>query len=89
MFDRHEEAFAARTEALARAMCAALDIDPDKTFSHGADYSPRPIIRQGGGAIPAILLHSPNWVSFGWQAEKWIYEHSGGQLPEPLKTDTQ
>ena len=72
-----------RVEALARAMCVALDIDPDKTFAHGADYNIYPRIRRDGAAyaVPSILLHSPNWRRFAWEAHKWIFENSGGELP--------
>lgn len=75
--------FTPRTEALARAMCAALDIDPDEQFSHGYSYSPRPVLpRSGSGveAVPAVLRYWPNWHRFAWLAQKWIYEHSGGKF---------
>lgn len=74
--------FTARTEALARAMCVALGVDPDKEFAHGYDYSPRPVIKNDNGiaAVPAVLCYSPQWHRFAWQAQKWIFEHSGGQF---------
>lgn len=79
-----EYTFSFRVQTFARAMCMALDIDPDKTFSHNARYSSRPIaLLSLGYPIPSIILHSPNWVRFAWEAEKWIYEYSGGQLPKP------
>jgi hypothetical protein len=70
-------------EALARAMCAALEIDPDKVFVHGADYRTYPTInrREGAYSVPAIALHSPRWTQFAWEAHKWIFENSGGELP--------
>lgn len=71
-----------RVEHLARAMCAALDIDPDETFPHGASYRDRPSLKiNPSAAVPAILLHSPNWRRLGWDAHLWIFEKSGGELP--------
>lgn len=69
--------------ALARQMCIAVDIDPDETFPHGYGYSPYPTNRRNdGGAVPAGLLYSPNWHRFAWEAHKWIFETSGGDLPK-------
>jgi hypothetical protein len=73
-------------EALARAMCTALELDPDKQFSHGWGWEGRPRIvraKDEGDSIPDVLLYSPNWMRFAWQAHKWIFEQSGGELPPP------
>ena len=71
-----------RVEKLARAMCEAVDIDPDETFGHGAEYSPIPKMRVQEGFIPAVAVYSPMWVTFAWEAQKLIYSISGGKLPE-------
>lgn len=63
-----------RVENLARAMCAALDIDPDAQYAHG----PEP---NENGVTHDVLLYSPNWQKFAWRAQMWIYEQSGGNLP--------
>ena len=56
---------APRTEALARAMCVAVDYEPD------------------GRIVVAGSAHTDAcWHLFHWDAQKWIYEHSGGELPE-------
>lgn len=75
---------APRVEALARAMCVALKHEPDKLFGHGYNWQPFPTIDRSdvNAATPDIWLHSPNWMQFAWQAQQWIYEHSGGELPE-------
>ncbi len=73
-----------RVEALARAMCAAVDLDPDKTFYHGYSYNPYPRINRSEEAcvsVPAVLLSSKNWMRFAWQAHRWIFENTGGELP--------
>jgi len=81
----HEYGFPFCVQTLARAMCRALNIDSDETFMHGAAYSPKPTLRQKEefGFVPAVLLHTPNWVRFCWRAQLWMYEHSGGTLPKP------
>lgn len=57
---------APRTEALARAMCLALGRNPDE-----------PIY-----GTPRGEQVSYRWLGYCWKAELWIYEHSGGELPE-------
>jgi len=60
---------APRVEALARAMCVALDYDPDREITIYRDRE------------PAESLH-PWWWLHHQNAYEWIYEHSGGELPE-------
>ena len=74
-----------RIEKLARAMCEAVDIDPDGSVSHGYGVEFRPTINreQNGGMVPAVLLYTPTWkANFAWEAEKWIYDKTGGELPK-------
>lgn len=63
-------------------MCAALGDDPDERFSHGANFSVYP--RLDRSKVPAAtkaLHYSPNWCRYVWQAHKWMFEKSGGELP--------
>lgn len=57
---------APRTEALARAMCVALNVEPDKDSNIYNDFGE----------------YMKRWEIYRWQAQLWIYEHSGGELPE-------
>lgn len=71
-------------EHLARAMCTSLEIDPDATFCHGADWSPYPRPINDGEFVPDIALYSPKWLRFAWQAHSWVFEQSGGVLPRSV-----
>ena len=57
---------APRTEALARAMCVALDINPDQNIA----------------AEPDAGKTYEHWRIYQFDAAMLIYEHSGGELPE-------
>jgi hypothetical protein len=75
-----------KIEDLARAMCAAVDIDPDATFPHDWDWGPFPVppaerIKSGGAASLGGLKHSAYWVQFAWSAKQWIFERTG-KVPE-------
>lgn len=70
-----------RVENLARAMAAALDFDPDEKFSHNSAYDPFPSHRDRSGFYKSDIRYSANWHRFAWEANKWIYENSGGELP--------
>ncbi len=59
---------APRTEALARAMCEAINYSPDGLMH---DLPPTDEGRT-----------SRCWHMFAHEAGCWIYEHSGGELPE-------
>ena len=63
---------APRTEALARAMCISLNAGPDDP-----EYLFAPAIIDR----PAMEI-TKHWHFYVWEAQKWIYEHSGGELPE-------
>ncbi len=60
---------APRTEALARAMCVAVDINPDEQNSWLPPDAPD-------------IDENKNLHEYLWPAQMWIYEHSGGELPE-------
>ena len=71
-----------RIEKLARAMCEAIDVDPDQSVGHGYGYNfkPRVIRDNESGIAPAVLLYSPRWRYHAWDAEKWIFENTGGEF---------
>jgi hypothetical protein len=80
----------ARVETLARAMCVAVDLDPDNVRDLIGAANPYPRIMRSdvSETAPAAQSEVSDWLGFAWRAHLWIFEHSGGELPAANETTT-